>query len=129
MYSMKKQIEIPDELCKQLEKAAVAKFGLYGAITSAVNEAIRTWVANSGTVTIGPAIGGVVCDACGHSLTDENGASVIGIHLELKGDFAEHPEATRVRELFGKLEFDTCYVCWLRSLGVPETKQPAREDP
>jgi len=40
----KKWIEIDDNLLKRFEKVAVAKFGIYGAITKGANEAIEEWV-------------------------------------------------------------------------------------
>ena len=41
---MKKLIEMDEGIWKRFEKVAVAKFGLYGAITKGVNEAVREWV-------------------------------------------------------------------------------------
>ena len=41
---MKKLIEIDEGVWKRFEKVAVAKFGLYGAITKGVREAIQEWV-------------------------------------------------------------------------------------
>lgn len=29
-----------------------------------------------------------------------------------------HPELVKVRDTFGKTDFDVCFTCWLKSLGV-----------
>ena len=41
---MKKLIEIEEGIWKRFEKVAVAKFGLYGAITKGMKEAVKEWV-------------------------------------------------------------------------------------
>jgi hypothetical protein len=41
---MKKLIEIDEAIWKRFERVAVAKFGLYGAITKGVRKAIEEWV-------------------------------------------------------------------------------------
>lgn len=41
---MKKLIEIDEAIWKRFERAAVAEFGLYGAITKGVGKAIEEWV-------------------------------------------------------------------------------------
>lgn len=41
---MKKLIDVNKDLWERFEKVAVAKFGLYGAITKGITEAIREWV-------------------------------------------------------------------------------------
>lgn len=41
---MKKLIEIDEAIWKRFERVAVAKFGLYGAITKGVREAVEEWV-------------------------------------------------------------------------------------
>ena len=41
---MKKLITIDEAIWKRFEQVAVAKFGLYGAITKGVGKAIDEWV-------------------------------------------------------------------------------------
>ena len=41
---MKKLIKMDEGIWGRFEKAAVAKFGLYGAIIKGVNQAIKEWV-------------------------------------------------------------------------------------
>lgn len=46
-YMVRKTVDVDDELWKEMEKKAVDKFGLRGAIKKAVNEAIREWLKQS----------------------------------------------------------------------------------
>ena len=41
---VRKTVEIPNELWKEFEIYAVKKFGYYGAIKKALEEAIRLWL-------------------------------------------------------------------------------------
>ena len=41
---VRKTVEIPDELWREFEVYAVRKFGYYGAIKKALEEAIRLWL-------------------------------------------------------------------------------------
>lgn len=41
---MKKLVDVDEAVWKRFEIVAVAKFGLYGAVTKGVNEAIEDWV-------------------------------------------------------------------------------------
>ena len=41
---MKKLVDVDEGIWKRFEKVAVAKFGIYGAITKGIAEAIREWV-------------------------------------------------------------------------------------
>lgn len=63
----------------------------------------------------------VKCDACGEDLTDAIKAGLIGLELKFevpkKSGKVPH-EICRVLEAFGKTEFNVCYVCCLKSLGV-----------
>jgi hypothetical protein len=41
---MKKLININEAVWKRFERVSVAKFGLYGAITKGIEEAVEEWV-------------------------------------------------------------------------------------
>jgi len=41
---VRKTVEIPEELWREFEVHAVKKFGYYGAIKKALEEAIRLWL-------------------------------------------------------------------------------------
>ena len=41
---VRKTVEVPDELWREFEVYAVRKFGYYGAIKKALEEAIRLWL-------------------------------------------------------------------------------------
>ena len=41
---VRKTVEVPDELWRRFEIQAVKKFGYYGAIKRALEEAIRLWL-------------------------------------------------------------------------------------
>ena len=41
---VRKTIDVPDELWRELEIEAVKKFGHYGAIKKAIREAIELWL-------------------------------------------------------------------------------------
>ena len=41
---MRKTVEVPDKLWREFEVYAVKKFGYYGAIKKALEEAIRLWL-------------------------------------------------------------------------------------
>jgi len=41
---VRKTVEVPDELWREFEVYAVKKFGYYGAIKKALEEAIRLWL-------------------------------------------------------------------------------------
>jgi hypothetical protein len=84
------------------------------------------------------------CDVCGDELISED-RSLVGLEISLtfiKGvsrdvqtvastavgqskrvcmvdlDWSDHPESKKVRDTFGKTEFNICFTCWLKSLGV-----------
>ncbi len=57
------------------------------------------------------------CDVCDRNLTDQYGISIVGISIQISNFIAEEK---RVEKLFGKKEFNVCYVCLLKSLGVKE---------
>lgn len=63
-----------------------------------------------------------ICDVCSHEMWDtESQTNLIGTVMKLTiSDNVSHPEVQRVKDLFGKLEFNVCFVCWLKSLGVKE---------
>lgn len=59
------------------------------------------------------------CDVCGHSMKDPKiGTTVSALYISLTGA-KEVSEVKRVKKIFGKTEFNICYVCWLDSLKVP----------
>jgi len=63
----------------------------------------------------------VVCDVCGNNLRDDElDSNFIGIEISLKYPATERPhkELRRIEKTFGRLKFDICYVCWLKSLGI-----------
>ena len=41
---VRKTVEVPDQLWREFEIHAVKKFGYYGAIKKALEEAIRLWL-------------------------------------------------------------------------------------
>ncbi len=41
---VRKTVEVPDELWREFEVYAVRKFGYYGAIKKALEEAIKLWL-------------------------------------------------------------------------------------
>lgn len=41
---VRKTVEVPDKLWREFEVYAVKKFGYYGAIKKALEEAIRLWL-------------------------------------------------------------------------------------
>jgi hypothetical protein len=52
-------------------------------------------------------------------MTNESGSSLIGMTISVGG---EHPEIKRLVKTFGKSEFNICYTCWIKSLGVKPVK-------
>jgi hypothetical protein len=44
MGIMKKLINIDEAIWKRFERVAVAEFGLYGAITKGIDEAVKMWI-------------------------------------------------------------------------------------
>jgi hypothetical protein len=63
-------------------------------------------------------IGNATCDVCGRPMYDDNGRECIAVAIGV----SDHPEADRVKEVFGKQAFNVCFVCFLRALGVKELK-------
>ncbi len=61
----------------------------------------------------------IECDVCGYSLKDDGGFANAAIVVRLLG----HPEKERVMEVFGKIKFKICNVCYLKALGVKPMKQ------
>lgn len=59
------------------------------------------------------------CDVCGFDLTDDTGYATKAKEIKLLG---ATPERKRVIDIFGKNEFSICYVCYLKSLGIKESK-------
>ena len=62
------------------------------------------------------------CDVCGQELMINN-VSVVGLSICLPDD-SSYVEFKKVKDIFGKTEFNICLTCWLKSLGVKplETK-------
>lgn len=66
----------------------------------------------------------LLCDGCGnnmHSAVDDS--STVGIRIVLPFNDAATSESfkeqvARVELIYGKLDFNFCYVCWIRSLGA-----------
>jgi len=68
------------------------------------------------------------CDSCGHDMYDpKTNNSVTGVRIEVAVRPGEektaHAEFKRIIDTFGKSDFDVCYVCWLKSLGVKPKKK------
>ena len=63
------------------------------------------------------------CAACEKCMTPENGASMIGVSLQIYGDEDEKFNEFLQKQL-GKFKinhtYNICYECWLTSLGVKE---------
>ncbi len=62
------------------------------------------------------------CNVCGINLIDKSGTAVIALGVSVLDVNTITTEAERVKSLFGKTDFNICYVCLLRSLGVKENK-------
>lgn len=60
----------------------------------------------------------IKCDSCGMELTNDKGQTTIGISISLTDNTNTNLEVRRVKDNFGKLKFNICYCCWLKSLGV-----------
>ena len=69
------------------------------------------------------------CDVCGHDMYDPKAnytvtAVRVSIQIAYQDPLSKHREIQRVVKTFGKLAFDVCYVCYLKSLGVkPKRKK------
>ncbi len=66
------------------------------------------------------------CDVCGISLIDKSGTAVIALGISVLSILSADTittESERVKTLFGKTDFNICYVCLLRSLGVKENER------
>lgn len=50
------------------------------------------------------------CDVCGELLTCDTAVEVVVMKT--------FPIFERIEKLFGKAQFDVCYVCYLKSLGI-----------
>ncbi len=61
----------------------------------------------------------IVCDVCGYNVKDDGGFANAAVVLRLLG----HPEKERVKEIFGKIKFKICHVCYLKSLGIKPLKK------
>lgn len=60
----------------------------------------------------------IFCDVCGRKLT-ENGLSIIGMRISRMSDQIEKSnEYRRIKDTFGKTEFNICWVDFIKSLGV-----------
>lgn len=56
-----------------------------------------------------------LCDVCGMDMRDEEtGITVKGISIHVEGC----KEADRLIKTFGKADFEICFTCWIKSLGV-----------
>ena len=63
------------------------------------------------------------CDVCNEELTDvEKNTTIIGVLFNISKLDKDHSETKRIKEIFGKTEFNICYVCWLKSLGIKPIK-------
>lgn len=63
------------------------------------------------------------CDVCNTDLTDETGATVIGMAYNLSDIRSDktkpaHKEYVRLVEVFGKENFNVCFVCWMKAMGI-----------
>lgn len=63
------------------------------------------------------------CDACGQDLRID-GHIIVGTQVSLLG---ANPARKKVEELFGKNQFNICYACLLKSLGVKKIKRPKKK--
>ena len=65
-----------------------------------------------------------ICEACGEEMKDRELGNLIGLYLKITSrTIKEHPELVRVRKIFGRTEFNICYVCRLRALGIPTLEE------
>lgn len=69
----------------------------------------------------------IYCDVCGRNLTHD-GESVIGFRYQMldrrtQPNGSLHPEYARIKDVFGKDEFNICFVDWLKALGIKPIKE------
>ena len=62
----------------------------------------------------------MICDVCKADLKEEDGKSIVAKQVGLYGALAESKQGKRVKEVFGKIDFCICYVCYLKSLGIKD---------
>lgn len=60
------------------------------------------------------------CDSCGYDMTNEDGGSLICVSVQV-GE--KCPERPRIKRVFGKSDFNICYFCYIKSLGVKRIKK------
>jgi len=64
------------------------------------------------------------CDVCGRSLMykkkDGEEIEVVGFRLNITDNIlCELPDFMKeIKDMFGKTEFNICFVCWIKSLGI-----------
>lgn len=65
-----------------------------------------------------------ICEACGKEMKDRELGNLIGFYLKVTSTTRkEHPELTRIKKIFGRTEFNICYVCRLRAFGIPTLEE------
>lgn len=68
----------------------------------------------------------IICDVCGEPIPSIGGQTpVAGTYVSAMG-----PEGARVQKMFGKIEFNICLCCTLKSMGVkpvPEVKEKKKK--
>lgn len=65
------------------------------------------------------------CDVCGKDMFDSNmGETVTGCSISLfENKISPHKEIQRIQDMFGRIKFDVCTCCFLKSLGIKEIKK------
>jgi len=60
-----------------------------------------------------------MCDVCGDDLSYK-GTDIVAINIvvDIANKKIDHPEIFKVKNAFGKLEFNICFLCWLKNLGI-----------
>jgi len=71
----------------------------------------------------------IKCDSCGTVLTNPiTYTTITGMHISIfidKGLNSTEIEYNRVMEMFGKSDFDICYCCLIKAMGIkPKEKVP-----
>jgi len=73
--------------------------------------------------------GHVICDVCGIDMFDEElCVPMVGIDINIidkrtNANVKIHKEAQRLLDELGVTEFQLCFVCWFKSMGV-KSKNP-----
>lgn len=61
----------------------------------------------------------MLCDSCGHDMTDSDGYTMVGVSLNLRNELSTpFRERDRFIEMFGKDSINICFCCFAKTLGA-----------